>query len=64
MKPILKDRPRQCIFVGSSNNADFLPFDRTGNRRFVPVMVNKEKALHHPLEDEEENKGIHRTVLG
>ena len=22
-----EDRPRQCIFVGSSNNADFLPFD-------------------------------------
>ncbi len=51
-----EDRPRQCIFVGSSNNADFLPFDRTGNRRFVPVMVNKEKALHHPLEDEEETR--------
>lgn len=51
-----EDRPRQCIFVGSSNNADFLPFDRTGNRRFVPVMVNKEKALRHPLEDEEETR--------
>ena len=51
-----EDRPRQCIFVGSSNNADFLPFDRTGNRRFVPVMVNKEKALHHPLENEEETR--------
>ena len=51
-----EDRPRQCIFVGSSNNADFLPFDRTGNRRFVPVMVNKEKALHQPLEDEEETR--------
>ena len=32
-----EDRPRQCIFVGSSNNADFLPFDRTGNRRFVQI---------------------------
>ena len=31
-----------------------LRIDRTGNRRFVPVMVNKEKALHHPLENEEE----------
>ena len=51
-----EDRPRQCIFVGSSNNADFLPFDRTGNRRFVPVMVNKEKALHHPLKNEEETR--------
>lgn len=31
-----------------------LRIDRTGNRRFVPVMVNKEKALHHTLENEEE----------
>ena len=51
-----EDRPRQCIFVGSSNNADFLPFDRTGNRRFVPVIVNKNKAEHHPLEDEDETR--------
>ena len=51
-----EDRPRQCIFVGSSNNADFLPFDRTGNRRFVPVIVNKNKAEHHPLENEDETR--------
>ena len=51
-----EDRPRQCIFVGSSNNADFLPFDRSGNRRFIPVFVEKEKAEQHPLEDEDETR--------
>ena len=34
-----------------------LSFDLTRiSRRFVPVMVNKEKALHRPLEDEEETR--------
>lgn len=26
-----EDRLRQCVFVGTSNNMDFLPLDRTGN---------------------------------
>ena len=29
------DRKRQCVFGGSSNTLDFLPLDRTGNRRFL-----------------------------
>ena len=49
-----EDRPRQCIFVGTSNNADFLPFDRSGNRRFIPLFADKSKAEHHPMDDEEE----------
>ena len=30
---------RQCVFAGTSNTLDFLPLDRTGNRRFLPVQV-------------------------
>ena len=43
------DRPRQCVFCGSSNTMDFLPLDRTGNRRFVPVLVHPERAEIHVL---------------
>ena len=45
-------RPRQCVFGGSSNNKSFLPFDRSGNRRFLPVMINMDKAAVHILDDE------------
>ena len=47
-----EDRPRQCVFGGTSNAPDFLPLDRTGNRRFLPVMVNPEQAEVHILDDE------------
>ena len=46
------DRPRQCVFGGTSNALDFLPLDRSGNRRFIPVMVYPEQAEVHILEDE------------
>ena len=46
------DRLRQCVFGGSSNTMDFLPLDRSGNRRFLPIMVHPEKAVVHILEDE------------
>ena len=39
-----EDRYRQCVFCGTSNDLAFLPFDRTGNRRFGPVKVCPEKA--------------------
>ena len=46
------DRLRQCVFGGSSNTLDFLPLDRSGNRRFMPIMVHPERAELHILEDE------------
>lgn len=49
-----EDRPRQCVFVGTSNDLQFLPFDMTGNRRFAPIMVHPERVEKHILEDEEE----------
>lgn len=49
-----EDRPRQCIFVGTSNSMSFLPFDRTGNRRFIPIQTDETKADKHPLDDEKE----------
>lgn len=51
-----EDRPRQCIFVGTSNSLDFLPLDRSGNRRFAPVLVHLENVQKHILEDEKEAK--------
>ena len=45
-------RLRQCVFGGSSNTMDFLPLDRSGNRRFLPIMVHPERAEVHILEDE------------
>jgi len=49
-----EDRPRQCIFVGTPNGLDFLPLDRSGNRRFAPVLVHPENVQKHILEDEKE----------
>lgn len=51
-----EDRPRQCVFVGTSNNMDFLPLDRTGNRRFAPVLVHPERVEKYILEDEKESR--------
>ena len=39
------DRLRQCVFGGTSNTMDFLPLDRSGNRRFLPVLVKRAGAL-------------------
>ena len=46
------DHLRQCVFAGTTNKTDFLPIDRSGNRRFLPVQVHPERAEVHILADE------------
>lgn len=48
--------PRQCVFIGTTNRPQFLPEDRTGNRRFIPIICDGRKADRHPLEDEAETR--------
>ena len=50
------DRLRQCVFGGTTNRQDFLPRDRTGNRRFLPVMVYPERPQVHILADEKDSR--------
>ena len=49
-----EDRKRQCIFAGSTNTRQFIPFDRTGARRFLPIAIDSSKAEKHILDDEKE----------
>ena len=40
--------------AGSTNTRQFIPFDRTGARRFLPIAIDSSKAEKHILDDEKE----------
>ena len=42
-----------CIFMGTTNDKSFLT-DRTGNRRYLPIEVNRGKVQKSLFDDEQE----------
>jgi len=57
-----KDRLRQCVFAGTTNKVNFLPQDRTGNRRFWPIHGSKEDAEVFILDDEKGSREYIRQM--
>ncbi len=51
-----KDFLRQCVFGGTGNRIEFLPTDRSGNRRFLPILIDSKNAESHILTDEVESE--------
>ena len=52
----VSEHPRKCVFAGTSNKRQFLPPDKSGNRRFIPIECHASLAEVHILDDEEESR--------
>ncbi|MEE8837179.1 MAG: virulence-associated E family protein [Eubacteriales bacterium] len=57
-----KDRPRKCVFAGTTNKISFLPNDRTGNRRFLPISCQESEAEVFILDNEKESREYIRQM--
>lgn len=57
-----RDRPRQCVFAGTTNKISFLPSDRTGNRRFLPIACHESEAEVFILDNEQESRAYIRQM--
>ena len=51
-----RDRSRQCVFMGTTNKMAFLPNDRSGNRRFLPIQCVKADQEVFILDDEKASR--------
>lgn len=48
-----EQRPRVCVFAGTTNSTHFLT-DRTGNRRYLPLLINKDEVKKSMFDNRKE----------
>lgn len=58
-----EQRPRMCVLAGTSNPVNFLT-DRTGNRRFLPIICNVNKPTIDMFSDEIATKAFFCQAWG
>ena len=58
-----EQRKRMCVLAGTSNPVDFLT-DKTGNRRFLPIRCNADRATFDMFADESSTRFIFAQAWG
>lgn len=58
-----EQRKRMCVLAGTSNPVDFLT-DKTGNRRFLPIRCNADRASFDMFADESATRFIFAQAWG